>query len=77
MEGLIGYPTVDEIESIENYVFGASPPTLAQLRQRAGLAASEKFSVVVFAYEYRPARDEDMARVLPLMIRVLPDIARP
>ncbi|MFX1678497.1 hypothetical protein PV762_04630 [Mitsuaria sp. CC2] len=56
-EGLSGFPTEKELECVENYVFAASPPTLAQLRQRAGLAAGQKFSVVVFACEYRPARD--------------------
>ena len=56
-QGLTGFPTVQELEDIENYVFGIAPPTLAQLRQRAGMTAGEKFAVVVFACEYRPARD--------------------
>ena len=49
---LTAFPTLAEIEAVENYVFGARPPTLQELRERAGGAP---LSVVVFAYEYRPA----------------------
>ncbi|HEV2862470.1 MAG TPA: hypothetical protein VGX48_15765 [Pyrinomonadaceae bacterium] len=46
------FPTLAELEAVENYVFGAAPPTLQELRARAGGAP---LAVVVFAYEYRPA----------------------
>jgi hypothetical protein len=52
---LTDFPTLREIEVVENFVFGVQPPSLAQLRQRAGLAGSRKLSIVLFAYEYRPA----------------------
>jgi len=54
---LAGFPTLREIEIVENFVFGVQPPTLAALRQRAGLTGSQRLSIVVFAYEYRPAGD--------------------
>jgi hypothetical protein len=50
---LRGFPTLRELETVENYVFGVRPPTLAELRQRAG----GKLSVVVFSYEYRSSVD--------------------
>jgi len=56
-KGINGFPTLKEIETIENFVFGVTPPTLASLKTRAGLTAAQKFSVVLFFYEYRPARD--------------------
>ena len=55
--GISGFPTLKEIESVENYVFGVQPPTLRSLKTRAGLTGSQRLSVVLFAYEYRPARD--------------------
>jgi hypothetical protein len=50
---LAGFPTLLEIEAIENYVFGAGARSLAQIRQSAGAP----LSVVVFAYEYRSSAD--------------------
>jgi hypothetical protein len=44
--------TLDEIEIVENYIFGVKPPTIDELHSRAG---SNPLTVVVFAYEYRPA----------------------
>lgn len=55
--GISGFPSLNEIEIIENFVFGVTPPSLANLKARIGLTSTQKFSVVVFAYEYRPARD--------------------
>ncbi|MDH4155000.1 MAG: hypothetical protein OEV01_14535 [Nitrospira sp.] len=55
--GISGFPTLKEIEMVENYVFGAQPPTLESLKSKAGLTGSQRLSVVLFAYEYRPARD--------------------
>jgi len=54
---LSSFPTLRELEVVENYVFGVKPPKLSELRQRAGLTGTKKLTVVVFAYEYRPARD--------------------
>src|SRR5438034_6987631 len=46
------FPTLAELECVENYVFGVRPPTLAQLLERSKAA---RLTIVVFAYEYRPA----------------------
>lgn len=51
---LRGYPTLAEIEAVENYVYGVKPPTLESLQAKAG---DDTLAVVVFALEYRPARD--------------------
>src|SRR4028119_494237 len=48
------YPTLRDLEIIENYVFGAKPPSLQEL---SALAAGDLLAVVVFAVEYRPAVD--------------------
>lgn len=52
--GLTAYPTLAEIEAVENYVYGVRPPTLESLKAAAG---EDALAVVVFAVEYRPARD--------------------
>jgi hypothetical protein len=81
----LGYfPTLAELEVVENYVFGAQPPSLDELLARAG---TNKLGVVVFAYEYRPAgqtchgRHADMvyartgvARVGTAPARYLPEL---
>ncbi len=48
------FPTLSDLETVENYVYGVRPPSLADLKARAngGLLA-----IVVFAYEYRPGRE--------------------
>lgn len=46
------FPTLAELDALENYVYGAKPPTLDELRARAGGA---HMAVCVFASEYRPA----------------------
>jgi hypothetical protein len=46
------FPTPAEIEAVENYVYSVRPPTLEELRARAGDAP---LSIAVFAREYRPA----------------------
>ena len=51
-EPLQGFPTLQDIETIENLVFGVQPPTIKELAERAG---AKELSVVVFAYEYRNA----------------------
>jgi len=47
-----GFPTLAEIEAVENYVYGAEPPTLDQLRERAG---GRRLGIVVFAPQYQNA----------------------
>ncbi|MGH8556365.1 MAG: hypothetical protein ACRESZ_02660 [Methylococcales bacterium] len=49
---LTAFPTLAELEIIENLVYGSSPPSLAELRARAQGAP---LAIVVYAYEYRPA----------------------
>ncbi|MFB9327709.1 hypothetical protein ACFFSY_17415 [Paenibacillus aurantiacus] len=54
VEGVTEFPTLAELETIENYVYGIEPPALEEIRARAeGLA----LSLVVFATEYRPSSD--------------------
>ena len=48
------FPTPAEIEIVENYVFGSSPPSIEDLRARADDAP---LAIVVFATEYRPGED--------------------
>lgn len=50
--GATAYPTPAEIEAVENYVFGIDPPSIEDLRARAGGAP---LAIVVYAVEYRPA----------------------
>jgi hypothetical protein len=47
---LTGFPTLAELEAVENYVYGVKPPTLAELQASAG---NTQLAVVVFAPEYR------------------------
>ena len=47
------FPTLAEIEAVENYVFGANPPSLLELRAKAG--RNRLLAIVIYAYEYRPA----------------------
>jgi hypothetical protein len=49
---LTAFPTFAELETVENYVFGAKPPSLKALMKSAG---GTQLAVVLFAYEYRPA----------------------
>jgi len=49
---LHSFPTLDDIELLENYVFGVAPPSLEELCEANG---KRPLAVVVFAYEYRPA----------------------
>jgi hypothetical protein len=46
------FPTHLEIETVENYVYGSKPPSILDLRKRAG---NGLLAIVVFAHEYRPA----------------------
>ncbi|MBV9774605.1 MAG: hypothetical protein JO040_11680 [Gemmatimonadetes bacterium] len=47
---LRGYPTLAEIDAVENYVYGVRPPTIESLRARAG---GKPLGIVVFALQYR------------------------
>ncbi|WP_322026770.1 hypothetical protein [Burkholderia sp. BCC1977] len=49
---LEGYPTLAEIEAVENYVYALDPPSIEDLRVRAKNA---RLAIVVFAFEYRNA----------------------
>lgn len=49
---LRAFPTLAEIEAVENYVYGVRPPTLDRLRETAG---ENPLGVVVFAVDYRDA----------------------
>lgn len=51
-DALKGFPSLAELDLVENYVFGIKAPSLAELRARAQGAL---LAVVVFASEYRPA----------------------
>lgn len=49
---LAGFPTMAEIEAVENYVYGVSPPTIEELRRRA---AGHPLGIVVYALQYHNA----------------------
>jgi hypothetical protein len=49
---LKGFPTLQELDTVENYVYGVRPPSIEELRARA---ANAPLAIVVFASEYRPA----------------------
>lgn len=49
---LQGFPTLAEIESIENYVYAAAAPSLDELRAKA---AGRRLGLVVFSLQYLPA----------------------
>ena len=48
---LKAFPTLKELDTIENYVYGVRPPSIPELR---ALAANAPLAIVVFAAEYRP-----------------------
>src|SRR5918994_1769139 len=48
------FPTPVEIEAVENYVYGVKPPSLNDLHAQAD---DHPLAVVVFALEYRTARE--------------------
>ena len=56
---LTAFPTLAEIEAVENYVYGAEPPSLASLRERAG---ANPLGLVVFSLEYRRAAESTHGR---------------
>lgn len=48
------YPTLAELEIIENFVYGVQPPSLQDLQVRA---QGELLAIVVFASDYRPGSE--------------------
>ena len=56
---LTAFPSLQQIDVIENAVFGTQPPTLEQLRAKAdtllGQTTPAELAVAVYATEYRPA----------------------
>jgi hypothetical protein len=51
---LTAFPTLPEIDAVEDFVYGAVPPSLEELRARA---AGHKLGLVVYAISYRNAPD--------------------
>ena len=51
---LSAFPTPAEIEAVENYVYGVKPPSLDDLQAQAD---DHPLAIVVFALEYRTARE--------------------
>lgn len=49
---LTGFPTLADLETVENFVYGINPPSVEDLRARASGA---HLAIVVFAFEYRAA----------------------
>lgn len=49
---LAGFPTMAEIEAVENYVYGVVPPTLEEIRRQA---AGHPLGIVVYALQYHNA----------------------
>ncbi len=46
------FPSTEEIEIIENYVYGVKPPSLQQIQART---KGKPLAIAVFAYAFRPA----------------------
>jgi hypothetical protein len=46
------FPSIEDIDTVENYVYGAKPPSLDELSAGFGGAP---LAIVTFAYEYRPS----------------------
>lgn len=53
-KALRAFPSLAEIEAVENYVYGAKPPSVADLRARA---EDKPLAIVVFAVDYRRGAD--------------------
>jgi len=51
---LDGFPTLEQLETVENYVYGINPPSLSFLESVNG---KQNLGVVVFANQYRTAVD--------------------
>lgn len=53
-QALGAFPTLAEIDAVESYVYGVQPPTLDDLRRRAG---GLPLGIVVYALQYRNTPD--------------------
>jgi hypothetical protein len=53
-KALDAFPTLADIDTIENYVYGIEAPTIQQLKAQSG---GKPIAIVVFATEYRPASE--------------------
>jgi hypothetical protein len=51
------FPTLADLEIVENYVYGSKPLTLDEIKDKFKIKSSEKLAVVVFASEYRPGKE--------------------
>jgi hypothetical protein len=51
------FPSLQELEIVENYVYGSKPLTLDEIKSKFEVKASEKIAIAVFASEYRPGRE--------------------
>src|SRR5882757_311300 len=49
---LASFPTMAEIEAVENYVYGVAPPTMEEIRRQA---AGHPLGIVVYALQYNNA----------------------
>ncbi len=56
---LAGFPMLAEIDAVENFVYGVTPPTLANLRKRAG---AQKIALATFALQYRNTPNSALGR---------------
>ena len=56
-EGVDDFPTLKELDIIENLVFGIEPLSIDSLATEAALSTGDRFVVAIFSYEYRPAKD--------------------
>ncbi|MCE5172273.1 hypothetical protein LQV63_23625 [Paenibacillus profundus] len=54
VDGLTIFPTLADLETVENLVFGIQPPSLNEIRLRG---QNHSLALVVFAAEYRPASE--------------------
>lgn len=53
------FPTLAEIEAVENYCYGVAPPSLEAIRQRVG---EHPLAVAVFSLEYRRGPESPQGR---------------
>jgi hypothetical protein len=51
------FPTLADLEIVENYVYGSKPLTLDEIKAEFEVKDSEKIAIAVFASEYRPGRE--------------------
>ena len=52
VNGVTAFPTLKQLDTVENYVYGVRPPSVTELSARA---QNSQLAIVVFATEYRPS----------------------